>query len=133
MGRSPGGGHGNTLQYSCLENPHGQKSLVGYSPSGHKELDMTEQLSTALILIQLVLVEGGGGQEFGGADSAALGPHFEDCWSRTGDLRAWGTVPDIVIMSQPTLGAQLISVNIQLTVLKAQCVRVSAQDQGPCC
>ena len=30
--RSPGGGHGNPLQYSCLENPHGQKSLTGYSP-----------------------------------------------------------------------------------------------------
>ena len=28
------------------EEPHGQKSLVGYSPRGHKELDMTEQLST---------------------------------------------------------------------------------------
>jgi len=27
---------------SCLENPHGQRSLVGYSPSGHKELDTTE-------------------------------------------------------------------------------------------
>ena len=32
LGRSPGGGHGNPLQYSCLENPHGQKSLVSYSP-----------------------------------------------------------------------------------------------------
>ena len=32
LGRSPGGGHGNPLQYSCLENPHGQRSLVGYSP-----------------------------------------------------------------------------------------------------
>ena len=30
--RSPVGGHGNTLQYSCLENPHGQRSLAGYSP-----------------------------------------------------------------------------------------------------
>ena len=29
LGRSPGGGHGNTLQYSCLENPHGQRSMVG--------------------------------------------------------------------------------------------------------
>ena len=29
-GRSPGGGHGNPLQYSCLENPHGQRSLAGY-------------------------------------------------------------------------------------------------------
>ena len=30
--RSPGGGHGNPLQYSCLENPHELRSLVGYSP-----------------------------------------------------------------------------------------------------
>ena len=29
LGRSPGGGHGKPLQYSCLENPHGQRSLVG--------------------------------------------------------------------------------------------------------
>ena len=34
MGRSPRGGHGNPLQYSCLENPHGQRSLVGCSPWG---------------------------------------------------------------------------------------------------
>ena len=32
LGRSPGGGHDNLLQYSHLENPHGQRSLVGYSP-----------------------------------------------------------------------------------------------------
>ena len=36
LGRSPGGGHGNRFQYYCLENPHGQGSLVGYSPWGHK-------------------------------------------------------------------------------------------------
>ena len=30
--RSPEGGHGNPLQYSCLENPHGQSCLAGYSP-----------------------------------------------------------------------------------------------------
>ena len=46
-GRSPRGGHGNPLQYSCLENPHGQRSLEDYSPWDHKESDMTEQLSTA--------------------------------------------------------------------------------------
>ena len=40
-GRSPGEGHGNPLQYSCLES-HGQRSLTGYSSWGHKELDMTE-------------------------------------------------------------------------------------------
>ena len=39
LGRSPGGGHGNSLQYSCLENPHGQRRLAGYSPWGHKESD----------------------------------------------------------------------------------------------
>ena len=30
--RSPGGGHGHPLQYSCLESPHGQRRLAGYSP-----------------------------------------------------------------------------------------------------
>ena len=39
---SPGAGHGNPLQYSCLENPHGQRRLVGYSPWGCKESDPTE-------------------------------------------------------------------------------------------
>ena len=67
LGRSSGGGQGNPLQYSCLENPmdrgawwatvhgvakslenpHGERSLVGYSPCGHKESDTTEQLSIA--------------------------------------------------------------------------------------
>ena len=46
LGRSPGGGHGNPLQYSYLENSHGQRNLVGCRPWGCKELDMTEQLST---------------------------------------------------------------------------------------
>ena len=41
-GRYPGGGHDNPLQYSSLENPHGQRSLAGYDPYGGKELDMTE-------------------------------------------------------------------------------------------
>ena len=37
LGRSPGGGHGNPLQYSCLEIPHGQRSLGSYSLWGPKE------------------------------------------------------------------------------------------------
>jgi len=45
--RSPGGGHGNPLQYSCLENPCGQRSLAGYCPWGYKESDTAEQLTTA--------------------------------------------------------------------------------------
>ena len=41
-GRCPGRGHGNPLKYSYLENPHGQRGLVGYSPWDCKELDMAE-------------------------------------------------------------------------------------------
>ena len=29
-------------RYSCLEDPHGQRCLVGYSPLGCKELDTIE-------------------------------------------------------------------------------------------
>ena len=47
LGRSPGGGDGNPHQYSCLENPHRQRSLTGYSPCGHKESDTTDRLSIA--------------------------------------------------------------------------------------
>ena len=75
-----GEGNGNTLQCSCLKNPrdggawwaavygvaesqtrlnrtlflpgesHGQRSLEGYSPWGHKESDTTERLSTTALL-----------------------------------------------------------------------------------
>ena len=48
LGRSPGGGRGNPLQYSCLENPHGQRSRASYSLRGHKESYVTEHLSTSL-------------------------------------------------------------------------------------
>ena len=41
-------GNVNPLQYSCSENPmdresYGQRSVVGYSPQGHKESDTTER------------------------------------------------------------------------------------------
>ena len=45
LGRFPGGGNANLLQYTCLENLHGQRSRAGYNPKGCKESDMTEQLS----------------------------------------------------------------------------------------
>ena len=48
LGRSPGEGNGNPLQYSCLANPHGQRRiLAGYTSWGHKESDMTDRLSIA--------------------------------------------------------------------------------------
>ena len=53
--RSPGGGHGSPLQFSYLDNPHGQRTeempwtedSAGYSPWGRKESDMTEKISRA--------------------------------------------------------------------------------------
>ena len=47
LGRYPGEGRGNPLQYSCLENSSGQRSQVGYSPWDRKESDATEQLTYA--------------------------------------------------------------------------------------
>ena len=41
LGRSPGEGNSNPLQYSCLGNSM-ERSLAGYSPWGRKESDMTE-------------------------------------------------------------------------------------------
>ena len=48
LGRSPGGENGYPLQYSCLETFHGQRSLAGYSPWGHRESEMTELLTLSL-------------------------------------------------------------------------------------
>ena len=44
--RSPGRGCGNPLQYSCLENPNGQRSLAGSSPWGHTDSDTTATKTT---------------------------------------------------------------------------------------
>ena len=38
LGRIPVGEHGDPLQYSCLGKSHGQRSLAGYSPWGHKRV-----------------------------------------------------------------------------------------------
>ena len=55
LGRSPRESNGYSLQYSCLGESHGQRSLVGHSPWGHKELDMTEQLTLNSMQISLFL------------------------------------------------------------------------------
>ena len=41
-GRSPGGGHGNPLQHSCLGNPLDRGAWWATVLGGHKESDMTE-------------------------------------------------------------------------------------------
>ena len=43
--RSPGGGNGNPLQYSCLQNSWTRGAQRVKSPWGHKELDMTEHMA----------------------------------------------------------------------------------------
>ena len=44
LGRSPGEGNGNPIQYYCLEKSHGQRNLVGYNPWGPKELGTAKRL-----------------------------------------------------------------------------------------
>ena len=50
LGRSPGGRHGNPLQYACLENAMDRGAWGLYSPQGLKELDTTDRISTAQLL-----------------------------------------------------------------------------------
>ena len=45
LGRSPGEGNGNPLQYFYLGNPMDQKSLIGYSAWDRRESAMTEWLT----------------------------------------------------------------------------------------
>ena len=42
LGRSLGEGHGNPLQYSCLENSMDREAWQGYSPRNREESDMIE-------------------------------------------------------------------------------------------
>ena len=49
VGKVPWRRKSNPLQYSCLENPHGERSLVGYSPRGRKEWDTTEHSTAAAV------------------------------------------------------------------------------------
>ena len=46
-GRSPGGGHGNPLQYSCLENSMDRGAWQAMVHRVNKELDMTEETKHA--------------------------------------------------------------------------------------
>ena len=81
LGRSLGGGHGDPFQYSCLENPHGQRSLAG-----HKELGTTEQLGTARHMAsQVVLVVKNLSAIAGETRDADLIPG----WGRSPGGRAW--------------------------------------------
>ena len=46
--RPLGEGHGNPLQYSCLENSKNRGGMVGYSPWSRREVDTTGRLTHTL-------------------------------------------------------------------------------------
>ena len=85
-GRSPGGGYGNPLQYSFLENPHGPRGPWWATVcGGHKELDMTERLSPAQHInqcdITTVMCKGEVTVRVGGLPCRA-GDLGSFCWDR---------------------------------------------------
>ena len=92
LGRSPGEGNVYPLQYSCLENPHGQRSLARYSPWGRKESDTTGRLSTALAVQWLRIhlwMQGTGVPSLIHEDPTCLRttkPVHHNCWASTLEL-----------------------------------------------
>ena len=56
LGRFPGEGHDNPLQYSCLENPMDRKPGGLHSLEGRKESDMTEQLTLSLFTYMYLFI-----------------------------------------------------------------------------
>ena len=90
LGRSHGGGHGNPLQYSCLEKPHGQRSL------SYKELDMTEWLST----VQTMQETGSQVQSLGQEDP------LEKEMTTHSSIRAWRIPGTEEPSGLPSMGSQ---------------------------
>ena len=89
--KSSGEGNGNPLQYSWLENPHGQRTLVGYSSRDHKESDMTEWLKLLLLqtgALQVALVIKNLPADAEDVRNVSSTPGWEDAWSKI-----WQSVP----------------------------------------
>ena len=94
LGRSPRGGHGYPLQYSYLENLHGQRSLAGHSPWGGKESDTNKGLSTRVSASPSSWPPKGQGQEGGEETRGAWSrtcPDLARPWLSLGGVdRGWG-------------------------------------------
>ena len=54
-GRSPGGGNGNSLQYSCLQNPMDRVTWRATVHGLTKESDMTQQLNNKVYKLNLII------------------------------------------------------------------------------
>ena len=81
-GRYHGGGNGNPLQTVFLSGKSkGQRSLVGYNPWGHKELDTTEATWQSIAQPHLEGFQGG---------SVVKNPP-----ANAGDLRDAGSIPGL--------------------------------------
>ena len=72
-----------------MENPHGQRSLAGYSPWGHKESDTTEQLSTAQNRIVSRVASSPYNCPPTVSEPWRFGAHLELCY----DTELWGSHP----------------------------------------
>ena len=57
LGRSPGAGNGNPLQYSCLENPMDKRSLAGYSPWSSRRVrhDWSDYAAAAAYICETII------------------------------------------------------------------------------
>ena len=57
LGRSPGGGHGNSLQYSCLENPMDRVAWQAVVHSFTKSWTRLKRLSMHILRSQFLTLE----------------------------------------------------------------------------
>ena len=82
LGRSHGGRHSNPLQYSCLESPHVQRSLVGYNPCGRKEPDNQHRLKyTCGCLVTKSCPPNGDPMDCSQTGSSGHDFPRQECWS----------------------------------------------------
>ena len=57
LGRSPGGGNGNPLQYSCLENPMDRGAWRATVHGVGKESDVTEVNITCTRILDMLVYQ----------------------------------------------------------------------------
>ena len=122
LGRSPGRGYGNPLQYSCLENPLGQRSLAGYSPLSWRRVGhdwVTNHSTVAELRLGRAWGEIGlhcwvcgqllvGDGEVGSKPQPGLEKAKEKCWKNQKVLRERGAGSDRAVM---------VSLEVQYRVL----------------